>query len=131
MIIRPYLDTDFGQLERIHRNNELPSVCLPDPGNPLFFVRQVIEHEGTPALAAFLKLTCEPFLLVDHTVATPEWRWQALKALNDTVTTSARTYGLEDMTAWVPPGLRKSFGGRLEELGFKESPWGLPFSKVM
>lgn len=131
MIIRPFVGNDLEALKGIHNNNELPSVCMPDPSNPLFFVQQVVEHEGVPALAAFLKLTCEPFLLVDHRASTPEWRWQALKALNDTVTAAAMSHGLEEMTAWVPPDLEKSFGGRMLELGFKKSPWGHPWTKVI
>jgi hypothetical protein len=130
MIIRSFTESDFEALKIIHANNELPAVCLPDASNPLFFVQQVVEHEGVPALAAFLKLTCEPFLLVDHTVADPAWRWQALKNLTDTVTFAAKKHGLEDMTAWVPPDLEKSFGSRLKELGFIKSPWAA-HTKVM
>ncbi len=123
MNIRPFEVRDLEALKRIHENNELPAVCMPDPTNPLFFIKQVVEHEGKAALAAFLKITAEPYLLVDKTVETPEWRWQALKALNETISTVAWMKGLEQLSAWVPPQLIKSFGKRLKDLGYSPSPW--------
>jgi hypothetical protein len=123
MLIRPYRSDDLKALERIHENNELPTVCLPDPTNPLFFVGQVVEHEGKTALAAFLKLTAEPYLLVDKTVETPEWRWDALRALNETISTAAWLRGLEQLSAWIPPEIEPSFKKRLQQMGYKKSPW--------
>lgn len=130
MKIRLYQDGDAKDLEDMHRTSELPLGCMPDPTDPLFFIQQVVEHEGKAALAAFVKLTCEPYLLLNHQVGTPEWRWNALQALNDTVTVSVRQYGLKDMTAWIPPAVEPYFSKRLAIMGYIRSPWS-SFSKVI
>lgn len=128
MKIRLYEPSDLPQLERMHRKSGLPPACMPDPSNPLFFVKHVVEQDGRAALAGFLKLTCEPYLLVDHEVETPEWRWNSLQALEDTCMVAAWQHGLADMTCWLPPN-KKNFSKRLESMGYIQSPWAA-FSKV-
>lgn len=118
------------ELARIHKANGLPATCLPDFDDPLFVVKQVVELEGKVALGAFIRLIGEAYLLLDHNAGTPEERWQALRALTDTLEAEARLKGLTEYSCWVPNELAKSFGGRLEELGFIKSPW-VCYSKIL
>lgn len=133
MIVRPYTDEDMKEVMRIHAANGLPPNCLPGccrtdaAGNPLntplFFMRKILEDDGKVALASFLKLTAEAFLFVDHEHADAERRWLALQKLTASTLSEAAKKGIEDVTAWIPPQLDRSFGERLIALGFVKSPW--------
>jgi hypothetical protein len=119
MKIRPFEDKDQAAIEEIHANSDLPGACMPDTSNPLFIIKQVVELQNQVALAAFVKIVSEAFLLVDHSVGTPAERWHALKCLAETMEVSAKLKGLEECTVWVPKELAESsFGSRLEDLGF-------------
>jgi hypothetical protein len=130
MVIRPFCRADSQALANIHRANNLPSACLPDFTDPLFVVRQVVELDGHVAMGGFIRLIGEAYLLLDHTIGTPQERWDAFRALTDTVEVAARLKGLTDYSCWIPQELAKSFGPRLEELNFIPSPWAC-YSKVL
>lgn len=121
-------ERDTGAMNAIHEANGLPSNCLPDIGrvdsrNPLFLFAGVYSNGEKPAMMAFLKVTSEVFLLVDHTVGTPEERWQWLRELTEWVKQEAWDRGLDQITAFVPPEIEESFAKRLLDLGFVKSPW--------
>ena len=86
-------------------------------------MRKVVEDNGTVALASFLKMTAEAFVLVDHNHQTPDWRWLALQKLTACTLSEAAKKGVEDVSAWIPPQLDRSFGERLIALGAIRSPW--------
>jgi hypothetical protein len=127
------LDTDVERAKEIHAANELPKNCFPNltitdkdgktVPNPLFIEKLVLEHEGHPALMSFLKVTSEVYLLVDHTIGTPEERWIWLEELKEFMANRAAAHGLEQMTAWIPREIEDSFAKRLEALGFVKSPY--------
>jgi hypothetical protein len=134
MIIREYSPLDLGRLLQIHSQNGLPSNCFPEVvtqdqrtglvvENPLFVVKEVIDHEGQPVMAGFAGVTAEVFLVVDHTAGTPEDRMEWLRELTKMVASKAWARGLNELTAWVPPSLVDSFEKRLIGLGFVKSPW--------
>lgn len=123
---------DIAKAREIHKANGLDERCFPEIAiktstgmepNPLFVVSEVFEHEGKPALMSFLKITSELYLLVDHTVGTPEERWEWLKAFKEHMKVEAWSHGLDQMTAWIPTDIEESFAKRLEEMGFVKSPW--------
>jgi hypothetical protein len=132
-MIRNFEDSDIEKAREVHAANELPATCFPnltqtssagkEEPNPLFVVKSVYEHEGRPALFSFLKITSELYLLVDHTVGTPEERWTWLQEFKEHVKCEAWRLGLEQMTAFVPREIEASFEKRLLELGFIRSPW--------
>lgn len=132
-MIRDFEDSDIPAAHAIHAANELPENCFPnltvkspegkEEQNPLFVVKAIYEHEGKPALMSFLKLTSELYLLVDHTVGTPEERWDWLQEFRDYMLREAWIRGLEQMTAFVPREIEDSFEKRLLDLGFVKSPW--------
>lgn len=123
IVIRNFTQRDLEAVERIHREAGLPSNCMPDLSNPLFFIRKIVDDNGKVAMAGFLKMTAEAFVLVDHGHETPDWRWQALQKLTGSVLNEAAKKGTEDVTCWPPTEIADSFGSRLEALGFTRSPW--------
>ncbi len=122
-MIRPLEDKDAPDLERMHFDSELPPNCKPDLADPLFILKAVVEREGKVVMASLLRGTAEVYLLVDHEWSTPEERWLWLQELRNYMVQKAYELGLDQMTAWVPPGIDKGFRKRLEALGFVKSPW--------
>lgn len=132
-MIRHFEMEELERAKKIHEENGLDERCFPDLqvedvngetiANPLFVVKEVFEHEGKPALMSFLKMTSELYLLVDHTVGTPEERWEWLKAFKEHMMVEAWKLGLDQMTAFVPADIEESFAKRLLDMGFVKSPW--------
>ena len=116
-------DSDVAILRQIHETNGLPENCFPDLADPLFLVKNVVEQDGKPVMASFLKGTSEIFLIVDHSQGTPEERWAWLCELKEVMVHEAWLRGLSEMTAWIPPEIEKGFAKRLEGLGFCPSAW--------
>lgn len=132
-MIRDFDENDLEKAREIHAANGLPENCFPnliittpegkEEANALFITRSVYEHAGVPAIMAFLKITAEVFVLIDHTVGTPEERWAWMKEFNEYVKHEAWQRGLEQITCWVPPEIEESFEKRLLEMGYIKSPW--------
>jgi hypothetical protein len=122
-IIRPYSESDLDAIIRLHRQSGLPDVCLPDLSNPLFCVKVCAERRNKVVQAGFVKIVGEAYLLVDHEVASPQERLDIVERLVATGLAEAASRGFEDVTAWLPPKVRRSFAPRLTALGFIKSPW--------
>jgi hypothetical protein len=132
-MIREFEDSDIETARAIHAANDLPANCFPnltqvsatgnEEPNPLFVVKSIYEHDGKPALISFLKVTSELYLLVDHTIGTPEERWAWLQEFKEHMKREAWRLGFEQMTAFVPREIEASFEKRLLDLGFIRSPW--------
>lgn len=122
-MIRDYKAEDLAAIEDMFRRSGLPSECMPDANHPLFLIKKVAVANNNPVMAAFTKLTAEQFLLVDHEWETPGERWAMLHHLRDAVVSAVDAQGIQDLTIWCPPKVEKSFGKRLEILGFVKSPW--------
>jgi hypothetical protein len=132
-MIRDFLLSDILRAREIHEDNKLDSACMPsltfttpagkDEWNKLFITKSVFEHEGRPAIMAFLKVTAEVFVLVDHTVGTPEERWTWMQEFNQHIRQEAWKHGLEQITCWVPGDVEESFAKRLTAMGYIKSPW--------
>ena len=122
MIVRPYTDADRESLRAMHAAQGF-RYELPDPNDPLFLVRNVLEDEGRPRMAAFLRLTAETYLLADPADGAPRRRWQWLLALHEATRQAAAAQGLADVQAFLPPRVARAFGRRLEKLGWRRDPW--------
>jgi len=131
--IRDFNEDDLEKAHAIHTANGLHENCFPnliirtaegkDEANALFITRSVYEHDGKPAMMAFLKITAEIFLLVDHEMGTPEERWTWMQEFNAYIRHEAWKRGLEQLTCWIPPEIEESFAKRLTEMGYVKSPW--------
>jgi hypothetical protein len=122
-MIRNFTDEDWTAVKEIFVRSKLPDVCMPNTSNPLFLIRKVAEIDGEIRMAAFTKVTAEQYLLLDHSWSTPHERWELLREMRDVVVNEADARGFQDLTAWIPPVLEKSFGPRLTQLGFIRSPY--------
>jgi len=133
-MIREYNALDEKSLRAIHVRSGLPANCWPNLNNPLYIARLVdVEENNRVVQGGFIKLTGEAYLLLDHDYDTPERRWDILQKLTVKALfeagqprfgSLALSNGLEDVSAWLPPSLVKSFWPRLKSLGFEPSPWG-------
>ena len=122
-MIREYEEKDFEAIRMMHIGSGLPSNCFPDPHDPNFCVRLVAEENGRVVEAAMVRVVGEGYVLVDHASATPEKRNEILERMIARGLMESSYRGLDQVTAWIPPLLEKSFGKRLENLGFMRSPW--------
>jgi len=86
-------------------------------------------EDATILGAAFLRLTAEPYLLLDPRAGTPRQRWQALLALHAAAERETWQRGLEDVHAWLPPPIAKKFGKRLTRLGWLRDDGWTPYCK--
>ena len=86
-------------------------------------IRRVVTEGRKPVMAAFVRITSEPYILIDHDAGTPESRWKMLQELTEDVCATARARGLQQLTCFVPPEVEASFAKRLIDLGFVRSPW--------
>jgi len=122
MLVRAYTDADFDALRAMHAAQGF-AYELPDPADPLFLVRAVLEENNRPRMAAFLRLTAETYLLADPRDGAPRQRWQWLLALHEATRQAAAAHGLADVQAFLPPPVARAFGRRLEKLGWRRDPW--------
>ena len=79
--------------------------------------------------AALLRLTAEAYLLLDPQQGSPRQRWQSLLTLHQAALHDAQQRGLEDVHAWLPPRIAKTFGRRIERLGWRRDDDWTPFCK--
>jgi hypothetical protein len=85
---------------------------------------------GSPIFgAALLRLTAEAYLLLDPRAGTPRERWQWLLALHAAAERDAWQRGLEDVHAWLPPGIAQKFGRRITQLGWRRDDAWTPYCK--
>ena len=84
MEVRAYTDADFESLRAMHAAQGF-GYAFPDLADPLFLVRSVVEEDGRPRMAAFLRLTAEAYLLADPREGSPRQRWRWLLALHEAV----------------------------------------------
>jgi len=122
MRVRAYTGADLEALRAMHAAQGF-GYALPDLGDPLFLVRSVVEEEGRPRMAAFLRLTAEAYLLADPDEGSPRQRWRWLLALHEAVRQKAAARGLADVQAFLPPRVAHAFGRRLGSLGWRRDPW--------
>ncbi len=129
MRIREYSERDLHALREIHARQGF-KYALPDLNEPLFVTKLVVTDKESSGIeedivgAALLRLTAEAYLLLDPRYGTPRERWQALLSLHAAAEQDAWRRGLEDVHAWLPPGLEKKFGKRIEQLGWvRDDAW--------
>ena len=85
--------------------------------------------QGKIVGAALLRLTAEAYLILDPKIGTPRERWQWLLALHAATERDAWARGLDDVHAWLPPPIAKTFGRRLERLGWLRDDVWTPYCK--
>ncbi len=123
MRLRAYRAEDEPALREMHRQQGF-TYELPDLADPILITKLVLEDDdGRPVMAALARLTCELYLLAEPKAGTPRERLTRLVALHVAAEQELARRGLDDGTCWVPPQIGKSFGRRLERLGWVRDPW--------
>jgi len=141
MQIREYRESDLNALRAIHAAQGF-QYPLPDLSNPLFVTKLILsdadkegeaEKNAVPEEkiigAALLRLTAEAYLLLDPKAGTPLERWQWLLHLHAATERDAWRRGLEDVHAWLPPPIARTFGKRIERLGWRRDDAWTPYCK--
>ena len=122
MRVRGYTEADLESLRTMHAAQGF-GYAFPDLRDPLFLVRSVVEEDGRPRMAAFLRLTAEAYLLAGPHEGSPRQRWRWLLGLHESVRQQAAARGLADVQAFLPPRVARPFGRRLAALGWRRDPW--------
>jgi hypothetical protein len=122
MLIRNYTDDDLGALEQIHAAQGLP-YKFPNLKSSLFLSKIVLERDSKIVAAALLRLTAEAYVLLDKNNGAPADRWRSLLLLHEAARGDAVRKGLDDVHCWVPPQVARSFGRRIESLGWERERW--------
>jgi len=128
MHVRQYDERDLDTLRQIHAAQNFP-YAFPDLRNPLFLTKIVLADGDEVVGAALLRLTAEAYLLLDPQLKTLRERWNAILALHAAAQHDAKVRGLEDVHAWLPPAIAKTFGRRLERLGWLRDDSWTPYCK--
>ncbi|MGB6959142.1 MAG: hypothetical protein WA829_07270 [Candidatus Acidiferrum sp.] len=144
MRVREYTEGDLAALRAIHAAQGF-DYPLPNLRNPLFVTKLILsEAEGNeeshPSAkteqpqekiigAALLRLTAEAYLLLDPNAGTPRQRWQWLLQLHAATEHDAWQRGLEDVHAWLPPPIARTFGKRIAHLGWNRDDAWTPYCK--
>lgn len=128
MRIREYTGADFNALKALHAGQGF-AYDFPDLADPSFVSKLVlVDDSGQPVMAALARLTCEIYLLTGAG-GTPRERYGQLLALHHAAEHDLFARGLNDVHAWLPPPIAKSFGRRLEKLGWVRDDAWTPYFK--
>ncbi len=126
MRVREYIEEDFEALLRMHAAQGF-GYPLPDLESPLLVSKLVLEDdaagESRVTMAILQRLTAETYLLHDPAAGTPRRRWQHFLELHEAARREAAARGLDDVQAFLPPRVARSFGRRLARLGWTRDPW--------
>jgi hypothetical protein len=127
------INGEMAEIRDVHGKSQIdyrfPALTVQDEaGNivqsPLFPIQRAISEQGQFLAAAAVKVEAEVYLFVNHDAANPQQLWDAVQALQSDVVSRAKEIGFDQLHACVPPELVKSFGKRLEEMGWsKTRPW--------
>jgi|SRR5208283_2742192 len=119
MEVREFTANDLRRIEELHRNSGYEYVLPPVLSDQSFFSRRIVGDAEDVAAAAFLRLTAEPYLIVNPNWRTPAWRMEALRKIHEACRQDAIRKGVGEVTAFLPPQVEKRFGKRLLRMGWK------------
>jgi hypothetical protein len=123
VIVRPLESKDIPRLREIHEEmgSDYP---FPDLQSDMFVGSTVIVNEDdVPVMLVACRKTVEAFLLMDKAWKTPKWRLASFGMLHERVMEKLKVAGYDDVNAWLPPAVVKSFGKRLVAFGWVKGTW--------
>ena len=121
-MVRPYQERDFAFIKAWHEQSGF-GYPLPDLSSPLLCLLGVAESEGEPVAAAGIKLIGEEYLWLNPAKSDKAQALAAFRLQRDLEINAVQQYGLDSISAWLPPEIEKKFGGTLERLNWIKSPW--------
>jgi hypothetical protein len=134
LLVREYSAGDLDTVRRMHSQQGF-DYPFPDLDDPIFISKLVVEEEnGRVVMASLARLTCEMYLFVDQRDIDGEdvlpragqsrARYARLIALHRAGEQYLLDRGLDDAHAWIPPPISRSFGRRLQALGWiRDDSW--------
>jgi len=112
MILRPVQPCDRPLIDSLMGLKEW---VLPE-GN---YLSQLAVIDDDKAVAfGFSRLVSEAYFVGDANWRTPAWRWEALKLIHGAARDETVAKGIHKSITWVPTAIEKSYGRRLESLGW-------------
>ena len=118
MIVAEYTGADLERIKTLHRQSRF-EYALPDLSDASVFSRHVVRDGTDIAMAAFLKLSAEAYLVCDPSWRNPAWRMEALRQLQEAGRIDAERQGIASVHAFPAKEVEKHFGRRLQRLGWK------------
>ncbi|MBU6231681.1 hypothetical protein KGP36_03350 [Patescibacteria group bacterium] len=115
MKVREYKESDLDRLKELYHNSGFDYYL---PGMNEFFSKRVVDSPDGIAMAAFLKLNAEAYLICDPKWRNPAWRMEALRQLESVCREDAVEKGAMEAVSFIPPQLNKTFGRRLSKMGW-------------
>jgi len=120
-MVLPYQERDLEIIRAWHEASAF-DYPLPDLSSPLMCLLGVAESDGIPVAAAGVRLIGEAYYWQDH-AARPYAKAKAMVELHTALEANARQMGLDQVIAWLPPGVAQDFSTRIEKFGWKKSVW--------
>jgi len=112
---------DPKNVAKLHESSNFDYKLPEFEGSPLFPIQRAVTKDGRLICAAVVKVEAEVYLWMDHHYGTPEERWEAVKAIHADLKEHGAKIGFDSFYCVLPPEVSKSFGPRLEDLGWKKS----------
>lgn len=120
MKVREFSPEDAEKVRAMYDSMQL-GYPMPDLSMPLFKAKVVEADNGEIVGAGAIKVIGESFLWlggVGRYRQTRIWRKLAAEAR-----VTAKTMGLDELSAWIPPEIESKFFRSLLHCGWKPSPW--------
>lgn len=122
MIVRPFESSDQQAIEAM---KTAQGFSYESPDWERMLVSSVVEIDGRPAMAAFLRKTAETYLVFDPAADfRKRERLGQLLVLHKEMRNACLRENLTDVHCWLPPAI-ESFGVLLENpsFGWRPAPW--------
>lgn len=129
MTIRDIRESDLPILKEWHSaagfDYTFPEFFEDGKLSPIFAsVRVEVDDDDRPIQVLAAKKTVEMYFLLDSTWRNPRWRLEAFSQLHEDMRGQLLAHDLEDVNAWLPPEVEKSFGRKLMRIfGWMPSRW--------
>jgi len=119
MRIRQIQEYDVEKLIEIHSSlgfdYKFPNL------NEFFPIPTVVDHNDSPIMVVASLPTVELFFFCDPSWETPGMRMEAFKSIHEFVRKDLSSRGIVEANAWLPPQVAKSFGRRLQKMGWNHN----------
>lgn len=127
-MIRDFRSADLSALQAMYQAQGI-DYRFPDLTDPIFATKLVLEDGGTVRMALAARVTTEMFYLRDPKAADAKTQWEWFQELHRAMEIALWRRGADDAHCWIPPQL-KTFGKRLEQLGWVKETWP-GYSKIL
>lgn len=127
IIVRPFKPEDKPAIEAMHA---AMAHDYEQPAWDKMLLSAVVEIDGKPSMAAFLRKTTEAYMLADPKAGRKRDKLANLIILHRELLIPAKRAGIEDWHAWLPPGIEENFAKVLMHLGWQKPLWPCYSRKV-